>query len=81
MGMDQVITHEYCALDIRSEFARPGDSGGIVVDGAGAVVGMLFGGPNVPGGAGYIQPIQTILDDIQAQLGYTASLQIVQANL
>lgn len=70
----QGVTTEYVVVGRKGQaFALPGDSGGIVVNQTGALVGLLIAGAECRG-TGYVTPIQVIWDDIKMRTGCEVSL-------
>lgn len=70
------ITSERVVTGTEGIFARPGDSGGFVINEEGELVGMLFGGPDQRGGPGYVTPIEELVADIRARTGRSLELYI-----
>jgi hypothetical protein len=73
------ITTEWCILDLPSygRFSEGGDSGSIVFDYKGRIVGVLHGG-GAPKSVGmdmtYITPIEWLFENIEKTLGATVDL-------
>jgi hypothetical protein len=65
------ISTEPCVLNlVKGEFAKPGDSGALVIDYHGRAVGVAHGGAPLGEGAEYhyVTPIEWLFEDIRGTL-------------
>jgi hypothetical protein len=79
------FSREVCIISHHSKseaFSQKGDSGSVVVDGKGRIVGILTGGAGAPEGfdTTYVTPISFIIERMKQQ-GYKANLFPAAADL